>query len=331
MCRILGLGVCAAAVALLQIASLAAETAKDLPKGQKNSLDMQFVLIQPGEFMMGNLEGSDATLKTFNTYNDVAPSHLKDELPAHRVRITRPYYLGKYEVTRGEFMKFVKDTDYKTEAEADGTGAMGVDTEKQVFFKKRDPKFNWRTPGYPQEDNHPVVNVTWNDAVKFCDWLSKKEGKKYRLPTEAEWEYACRAGTKTRYYFGDDPEELAKHANTGDAKGKTYFREWENSIKSDDGIIYTAPVGTYPANPWGLHDMHGNVWEWTADKYDEEYYAKSPIDDPQGAEKSHLRVRRGGAWHTFPLWVRSSFRNWNTPQTRYLNLGFRVALEAQPK
>ncbi|MGC4004384.1 MAG: SUMF1/EgtB/PvdO family nonheme iron enzyme [Pirellulales bacterium] len=175
-----------------------------------------------------------------------------------------------------------------------------------------------------------MVNVTWNDAVAYCKWLSEKEEKPYRLPTEAEWEYACRAGGKGLYYFGDDPEQLAKHANTGDKTGKAYFGDyWENTIAADDGFRYTAPVGSFPANPFGLHDMHGNVWEWVSDYYDENYYKSSPTDDPKGPAEGRLRVRRGGAWHTSPLWVRASFRNWNTPVTRYLNLGFRVACDVE--
>jgi formylglycine-generating enzyme required for sulfatase activity len=128
-----------------------------------------------------------------------------DELPRHRVRITGPFYLGQYEVTRGQFADFVKDQGYKTDAETDGEGGWGWNDSTQKF-EGRDPQYNWKNTGFAQTDSHPVVNVTWNDAVKFCEWLSRKEGAIYRLPTEAEWEYACRAGTMTLYQNGDDPE-----------------------------------------------------------------------------------------------------------------------------
>jgi formylglycine-generating enzyme required for sulfatase activity len=172
-----------------------------------------------------------------------------------------------------------------------------------------------------------VLNITWYDAVAFCQWLSRKEGKTYRLPTEAEWEYACRAGTTTRYSNGDDPEELAKVAKVTGDHGRKTFPAVQNLIvpKGATGR-FTAPVGSFPANPFGLHDMHGNAWEWCADWYGADYYAQSPVDDPQGPDFGIRRVRRGGAWNSFPLWPRSSFRNWNNPHSRCSNVGMRVAL-----
>ena len=129
-----------------------------------------------------------------------------------------------------------------------------------------------------------MVNVSWNDAVAFCKWLSKKEGKTYRLPTEAEWEYACRAGTTTRYYSGDDPETLAKVGNVADAALKAKFPDWKYTIKANDGYVFTAPVGKFKPNAFGLYDMHGNAWQWCADWYGADYYATSPLDDPTGPD-----------------------------------------------
>ena len=129
-----------------------------------------------------------------------------------------------------------------------------------------------------------MVNVSWNDAVAFCKWLSRKEGKTYRLPTEAEWEYACRAGTTTRYYSGDDPETLAKVANVADATAKAKFPDWKWTIKASDGYVFTAPVGQFKPNAFGLYDMHGNAWQWCADWYGKDYYGKSPVDDPKGPD-----------------------------------------------
>jgi formylglycine-generating enzyme required for sulfatase activity len=194
----------------------------------------------------------------------------------------------------------------------------------------RDPRYSWRDPGFPQGEDHPVVNVTWNDAVAFCGWLSRKEGKTYRLPTEAEWEYACRAGTTTRYNFGDEPEDLAGSANVYDATSHPLYNEalWGRyELGSRDGFCFTAPVGRFRPNRWGLYDMHGNVWEWCSDWYGENYYKQCPVDDPKGPEAGIRHSRRGGAWHSFALYVRPCYRNYNTPQSRYPNLGLRVVLE----
>ncbi len=182
--------------------------------------------------------------------------------------------------------------------------------------------------GFPQADNHPVTNVSWNDAIKFCAWLSDKEHKTYRLPTEAEWEYACRAGTRTRFWSGDNPESLVKIANSYDKSTERIQPEWAKfALKGDDGFEFTAPVGSFRPNAFGLYDMHGNVWQWVSDFYSPEYYAKSPVDDPQGPPPDRKHVRRGGGWATWSFYCRASFRNYNTPQSRYFNLGFRVVME----
>jgi formylglycine-generating enzyme required for sulfatase activity len=170
-----------------------------------------------------------------------------------------------------------------------------------------------------------VVNVTWNDSVRFCEWLSRKEGVTYRLPTEAEWEYSCRAGTTTRYHNGDDPDLLPEVGRVSNPKGyKKFPHIQEMEIPEVDPDSFTVPVGRYKPNAFGLYDMHGNAWEWCSDWQDDDYYARSPLDDPQGPEISNVRVRRGGGWNTFPIWARASFRNFNTPVSRICNLGFRV-------
>lgn len=304
------------------------------PAEVENSIAMKLVRIPAGEFLMGSKEDVDALDKAFPAYKLKTKADLFEDEPQHKVRITRPFYFGKYEVTLGQFTAFIKDSGYKVESERDGTGGWGINATTGKF-EGRKPAYSWKNPGYPQKDDHPVVNVTWADAVAYCEWLSKKENKTYRLPTEAEWEYACRAGTKTRYYGGDDPKTLLKTANTADRSaqevGKKQFKDWEEHVlDGKDGHAHTAPVGSYVPNAFGLHDMHGNVWEWCSDWYGEDYYTKSPVDDPKGPDKGHLRVRRGGAWHTYPLYLRAAFRNYNRPDSRYLNLGFRVVLEATP-
>ena len=129
--------------------------------------------------------------------------------------------------------------------------------------------------GFAQSDNHPVLNVSWNDAMEFCRWLSREEGKTCRLPTEAEWEYACRAGTTTRYFHGNDSEGLEKMGNVADAAFVGQFPELEGVVRANDGYAYTSPVGSFLQNAFGLSDMHGNVWEWCADWYNPEYYSMS--------------------------------------------------------
>ncbi|MEJ7639471.1 MAG: formylglycine-generating enzyme family protein, partial [Singulisphaera sp.] len=242
--------------------------------------------------------------------------------------VTRPFSMGACEVTIGQFRKFVEDAHFETEPERDGTGGYGVDLATKVWSPQREKRYSWRSTGFPQGDDHPVVNITWNDAVAFCEWLGKKEGKRYRLPTEAEWEYACRAGTTTHYSFGDDPEQLPANANTYDASSAKVFPEWAKwAVRGDDGFPFTAPVGHYKPNDFGLYDMHGNVWEWCSDWYGEDYYKVAPVDDPKGLETGGRRSRRGGGWHVWPLYCTSFYRNYNTPQSRYLNLGFRVVME----
>jgi formylglycine-generating enzyme required for sulfatase activity len=254
------------------------------------------------------------------------------------VRITKPFVLGTHHVTRGQFRQFVKDSGYKTDAEqVDYPGCWGLDPETKSRDFKKDR--SWRNAGFPQTDEHPVVCVSWDDAVAFCKWLSAKEDKAYRLPTEAEWEYACRAGTTTRYNSGDDPETLAKAANVADAMFRAKFLPlvypdgslgFPCTIKAGDGYAFTAPVGQFKPNRFGLYDMHGNAFQFCADWYDgsitgSDYYRKSPVDDPKGADSGQARVTRGGSWSTQPYFTTSSGRSGLSPWDRENNHGFRVA------
>ena len=245
-----------------------------------------------------------------------------DEQPQHWIRITRPFYLGQHEVTFGQFAAFVQEMGYKTEAETDGQGGYRWN-EITGELEGRDPKSIWTNPGFQQDDSHPVVNVTRSDAVRFCEWLSKKEGVTYRLPTEAEWEYACRAGTTSLFYHGNGREGLAAVGNVADGTAKARFPNW-NAIAAEDGFIFTAPVGSFRANGFGLYDMHGNVWEWCADWYASDYYSNSQVDDPKGPESAEDRVIRGGGWHGAARNSRSAHRYRNTPNHRSSILGFRV-------
>jgi len=291
-----------------------------------NTLGMKLVLIPAGEFAMGSDEKPAELAKTYTRY-EARRFAFADEAPVHKVNITKAFWLGATEVTRSQFQKYIELSGNKSEAEADGQGGWGYVSGKEEFVG-RDVKYSWKTPGFEQGGEHPVVNVSWYDATRFCQWLSAKEGKKYRLPTEAEWEYACRAGSRTRYSSGDDPESLLQIANTFDADSKVNFPKWQAfALTGHDGYAFTAPVGKFAPNAFGLYDMHGNVWEWCSDWFSEDYYAKSPANDPQGPPEGSLKVRRGGSWHSWSLYTRASFRNWNTPSTRYVLLGFRVARE----
>jgi formylglycine-generating enzyme required for sulfatase activity len=322
-----------ALVALAALSSLRVAIAQESKEAGSlkritNSIGMKLVFIPAGEFKMGSGESAEATAAFFNkTYGEdfLNAAFFKDEHPQHRVRITKPFYLGSYHVTRGQFRQFVAATAYKTDAEkGEKPGAWGWDPDKKAFGFNA--KYSWRNAGFEQTDEYPVVNVSWNDAVVFCKWLSKKEGKTYRLPTEAEWEYACRAGTTTRYYSGDDPETLAKVGNVADAAAKAKFPDWKYTIKASDGYVFTSPVGSFEPNAFGLYDMHGNVWEWCEDWFDDGYYAKSPTDDPTGPSGGSYRVLRGGCW-LHPAWsCRSAARSDIEPGFRYYYLGLRVSL-----
>jgi formylglycine-generating enzyme required for sulfatase activity len=233
-------------------------------------------------------------------------------MPRHRVVISRPFSLGAHEVTVRQFREFVEETGYRTDAESDGVGGLVHDSEREKVVS--DPNLNWRRPGYPraQDDDEPVVQVSWNDAMAFCRWLSQREKRPYRLPTEAEWEYACRAGSTTRWSSGDSPEGLELYAWTPNSGGPTTHR-----------------VGTKKPNAFGLYDMHGNVWEWCLDRSG--LYRSDPETDPQGPPVGKTRVLRGGAWDRKKIRRTSSaYRHDAEPTSRSLTYGFRVCQPSSP-
>jgi formylglycine-generating enzyme required for sulfatase activity len=233
-------------------------------KTYTNSIGMEFVLIPAGSFTMG----AD---KNFEDASD-------DETPQHRVSISKPFYLGKYEVTQAQW-----------------TAVMGNNPSK---FKDR---------------SNPVEQVSWNDVQAFIRRLNQQEGHNhYRLPTEAEWEYATRAGSTGAYSFGDDADSLGRYAWYSDNSGDKRY-----------------PVGQKEPNAWGLHDMHGNVWEWVQDWYGERYYSNSPGSDPKGPSSGSRRVERGGCWCGSAKFCRSAYRNRVTPDYRHGSLGFRLALSSE--
>jgi L-fuconolactonase len=279
------------------------------PRPLTNSLGMTLVRIPPGKFRMGSPDSEPGREKNENQRD---------------VELTKAFYLGTHEVTVGQFKKFVEAAKYQTEAEKDGKGSWGPDEVGKFVM---DPKFTWKNPGFEQTDDHPVVNVSWNDAKAFCQWLSEKEKRTYRLPTEAEWEFACRAGSKTAFAHGDDSEGLATAGNVADATARATFPSWTLGIKPKDGHAFTAPVGQFKKNAFGLHDLHGNVWEWCEDWYDPKGYTTDTVKDPTGPLAGSARVQRGGGWSSAPHRARSASRVGRDPSSyRGAYLGFRIAL-----
>lgn len=264
---------------------------------------MEFLLLKGGCFDMGDTFGDGEA----------------DEKPVHEVCL-KDFYLGKYEVTVGQFRQFIKDSGYRTEAEKGEGCYYWIGKEW-----KNDPKKNWRSPGFTQKDEHPVVCISYNDALAFIDWLAKKTGRTYRLPTEAEWEYAARSGGKKyKYSWG----EGSPSGNIADLSAKEAFSDWLIWEGYDDGYVYTAPVGSFPPNELGIRDMTGNVWEWCSDWYGEKYYSESPKDNPRGPNSGQFRVVRGGSWANGPRNVRASNREGSEPLYRNDTIGFRLALSA---
>ncbi|MGO9923573.1 MAG: SUMF1/EgtB/PvdO family nonheme iron enzyme [Isosphaeraceae bacterium] len=285
---------------------------RSTPETIVNTIGMELTLIPAGDFAMGSPD------------NDV--DALPDERPQHPVRISKAFYLGIHEVTRGRFRQFAEKTGYRTDAEKDPEGGWGW--SRSARFEPS-PRYTWLNPGFEQTDEHPAVIVSWTDAVEFCKWLSRTEGKTYRLPTEAEWEYACRAGTTTRFFCGNDPETLAAVANVRDGTLCGMYPGLREMIAAKDGFGYTAPVGQFKPNNFGLYDMHGNVHEWCSDGYDEKYYRHSPGVDPSGSPAS-IRAFRGGGWVDRPMDVRSAGRHRERPNYQIGHVGFRVAMEQSP-
>jgi formylglycine-generating enzyme required for sulfatase activity len=250
-----------------------------------NSVGMKLVLIPAGKFKMGS--GKDEK------------ERFDDEGPVREVQITRAFYLGAYEVTQGQYAKVTGR--YPSYFSEDGRGkdkVKGLDTSKL-----------------------PLENVSWEQAVAFCKELSeraeeKKAGRVYRLPTEAEWEYACRAGTSTPFHFGKSLSSTQANFQ-GDYPYGT--------AKKGPTLDRPAAVGSYKPNAWGLYDMHGNVMEWCADRYDDDYYDMGERKDPKGPESGKDRVLRGGSWNDHARNCRSAYRFRASPRNRYINIGFRVA------
>jgi formylglycine-generating enzyme required for sulfatase activity len=270
------------------------------------ALEPEMILIKGGCFQMGSPESE--------------PDRHPDERQ-HQTCVD-DFYLGKYEVTVREFKSFVTATDYRPDPVA-GTGCWIWDSVKNEAVDKKDK--SWRDPGYQQDDNHPVVCLSWQDIRMYLTWLSRHTGATYQLPTEAQWEYAARAGTMTARYWGNNPDQACLYANVHDrASQRDNGFDW-TAHDCDDGMAQTAPVGHYGSNDYGLYDMLGNAWEWTCSEWDESYGGKETrCPDGQPTDASAL-VLRGGSWFHMAGWVRSAGRFKVWPSFRFSSLGFRVA------
>ncbi len=261
---------------------------------------MEFVVVKGKCFDMGD------------TFGDGGPA----EQPVHTVCVGS-FTMGKHEVTVGQFTAFANATGYTTDAER-GDGCYGLTR----LGLKKDKEKNWRNPGFNQTAKHPVVCVSWNDAKAFIDWMSATSGTPYRLPTEAEWEYAARSGGKAHQYAwgrGKPSGNIADSSLAGRFAGR---ETWEGY---DDSTVYTAAIGSFKPNELGLYDMTGNVWEWMSDWYDEAYYRASPKENPAGPSSGELRSIRGGGWLSKPGDLRLTKRFGMSPSTSVDNMGFRVA------
>ena len=276
-----------------------------VPIRADNTIAMSLVLIPPGSFPMG---ATDEHIKAVSQHvKKGAQELIESESPQHTVTLTRPFYMSATEVTIGQFRAFADATGHRTEAERRATTG------------------SWKLPGYEVNDDSPVTWVTWYDAVQFCNWLSDHEGLPrayvshkqeiwqvtatdgYRLPSEAQWEYGCRAGMASQYSFGDKTDQVVKVAWIGTIAGRRAHA-----------------VGTLLPNGFGLFDMHGNVVEWCNDWFHESYYASSPATNPEGPITGVQRVMRGGGWNANPALCRSTVRMHASPETLAGVRGFRV-------
>lgn len=289
-----------------------AETTAAIASGQTNppiqagsppELFPKMVTVPGGSFSMGCTPGWD----------DAPGGCRTNEYPAHNVTLPA-FSMARHEVTVGQFRHFTKATGYQTVAEQKQQGCTISDPKRkgQWIISKQ---HNWRDPGFIQTDAHPVVCISWADTQQYLQWLNQETGAHYRLPTEAEWEYAARGKRITAFFWGNQADRhFANFAGTG------ALDEWE----------YSAPVGRFAANPFGLHDMAGNVWEWTSNCWQENYQNINAADATASCVSSTktLRPRRGGSWDTQAPSIRSAYRSFGSEVERSYVYGFRIAHDA---
>jgi len=253
-------------------------------------LGPKMVWIPKGNFRMGDIQGDGED----------------DEKPAFNVFVKR-FAIGQYELTIGEFRKFVQVTKYRTDSEK-GSGCQIWNGNNW----KGDMRSNWQEVGFSQNENHPVTCINWYDAMAYIKWLKQQTGKEYRLPTELEWEYAARAGTKTKYWWGNN---IGKDKANCDGCGN----QW--------GDKRTVSADSFIPNDFGLYNMIGNLWEWTCSEYDNKYNGKEKLCLEKNVKNKIQFVLRGGSWGSKPYWIRSTNRHFYNPNTIHNTVGFRVVRE----
>jgi len=266
-------------------------------------------VVPAGQFMMGAAPGEEARENLSEEFRNRSE-------PRHTVAI-KTFAAGKFEVTRGEYRLFAEATGRS------GEGCFGwMSTQFELYADR-----SWRNVGYGQEDSHPVTCVSWEDAIAYASWLSQRTHRKYRLLTEAEWEYAARAGTTTPRFWGDDPRRSCEHANGADLSTRARVPGAGTWViaNCNDRYAYTAPVGTYRANAFGLHDMLGNAEEWTQDCWNADYTGVAHDGSAATGGDCGLRVARGGSWHDAPVGLRAAYRVGSPITIRVHSRGFRVA------
>lgn len=289
-------------IGVTSIATLSAQTVADASTPQPLADLWEFSVPGAQPIRMRRLPAFEAMLG-----DDSEPNSSR-----HMARVDQPFSIATTEVTRGQFAAFVASTGYQTTAET----ANG-DQNRQVWVFEGDrihprPDYNWRLPGFVQGEDHPVTSVSWHDAKAFCDWLVQQTGKQVRLPSEAEWEYAARAGSTTKYWWGDDRAGAQGRENVRDQSMRAIFPSRSTS-SWDDGFPHTAPVGSFTPNPLGLHDMFGNVWEWTT-------------DDWKG--NAETKTFRGAGFSSWP--PTSAAHRYGNNATIGCNLrGFRIVVEGE--
>ena len=271
----------------------------------------EMVVVPGGSFRKGSPPGEQGR------------DHL--EGPVHEVTIAVPFAVGRHEVTVDEFRRFVDETGHLAGSSChthEGVDWEGWPVELPDSTWGYRLGRNWRKPGFDQSGRHPVVCVSWEDAQAYVAWLSRETGEEYRLLSESEWEYAARAGTTTARPWGEDESGQCRYANGADASAKERYLDWP-AASCRDGHVKTAPAGSFAPNDWGIHDMLGNVWEWTEDCPNGYLGALSDGGASESGDCSR-RVLRGGSWYAEPGELRSANRDAFTTRDRAANLGFRV-------
>jgi sulfatase modifying factor 1 len=268
------------------------------------------VPLPPGGFVMGAPPGEDEREK-------VPKARAGHSEPQHTVVIGYAFAIAQYDVTVDQFGAFVQDTGYRSSGPCRAPGKPPVSD------------LDWRNPGFAQSGRHPTTCVTWEDAKAYTAWLATKTGRAYRLPSEAEWEYAARAGSTAARFWGDGIAEACEYANVADraaSAASTAERDPAYDFDCDDGYPQTSPVDAFKPNGFGLFDMLGNVWQWLEDCWAEDYNGAPGDGSPVLSGDCSRRVFRGGAWSSHPRSIRSAYRVGDPHDLRTNDSGFRVAL-----